>query len=84
MKLSGLGRTHSRLGLMERVRVKYLDADLAPGFPEGWWFEYDGRAVRLMQGFTDMLFGRGLTRRTRGLAAVLANVGKRIRRQNET
>ena len=78
VKQSGIGRTHSRLGLMEMVQVKYLDVDLAPGFPKVWWFGYDGHAVRLMRGFTDFLYGPNLARRARGLSSVLANIRKRI------
>lgn len=84
MKLSGIGRTHSRLGLMEMVRVKYIDADLATGWPKLWWFGYDGCALGLMRGFTDVLFGRRLADRARGVRSVLANLAKRIRRRNGT
>jgi hypothetical protein len=31
-------RTHSRLGLMEMVRVQYLDVDLVPSMPKVWWY----------------------------------------------
>ncbi len=82
VKLSGLGRTHSRLGLMEMVRVKYLDVDLAPGFPKVWWFGYDGHAVRLMRAFTDMMFARSWAQRARGFRTVLWNAGRRIRRKS--
>ncbi|HET7841947.1 MAG TPA: aldehyde dehydrogenase family protein [Terriglobia bacterium] len=82
VKLSGLGRTHSRLGLMEMVRVKYLDVDLAPGFPKVWWFGYDGHAVRLMRAFTEMLFAGDWSQRARGFRTVLWNAGRRIRRKD--
>jgi hypothetical protein len=59
------------------VRVKYLDVDLMPGVPNLWWFGYDPKALRLWKGFTEFLFARGVVRRTRGLAAVVANLGKR-------
>ncbi len=77
VKRSGIGRTHSRLGLMEMVRVKYLDVDLAPGLPKLWWFGYDPKASRMMQGFVDFLFARSLVRRARGLVRIIANLGKR-------
>jgi acyl-CoA reductase-like NAD-dependent aldehyde dehydrogenase len=77
VKQSGIGRTHSRLGLLEMVRVKYLDVDLAPKLPKLWWFGYDDRARRLMQGFTEFLFARAVARRARGVAAMLANLRKR-------
>jgi succinate-semialdehyde dehydrogenase/glutarate-semialdehyde dehydrogenase len=77
-KMSGIGRTHSRLGLMEMVQVKYLDTDLAPGFPKPWWYGYGAKAVRFAQGFMDFLFGGGPARRVRGLAAMLANLEKKM------
>jgi len=77
VKLSGLGRTHSRLGLLEMVRVKYLDVDWAPPLPKLWWFGYDTKGLQLMQGFGDFLFGRGPLARLRGLGKMLGNLGKR-------
>ncbi len=77
VKSSGLGRTHSRLGILEMVQVKYIDLDLVPRLPKLWWFGYDSRAVRLMKGFTSFLFARGLVRRARGLATFVANLRKR-------
>lgn len=38
---SGWGRTHSRLGLLELVQVKYVDVDGAPRTAKPWWFGYD-------------------------------------------
>jgi acyl-CoA reductase-like NAD-dependent aldehyde dehydrogenase len=77
-KMSGIGRTHSRLGLMEMVRVKYLDTDLAPGIPKPWWYGYGAKAQRFAQGFVEFLFGRGPTRRVRGLATMVANLEKKL------
>jgi succinate-semialdehyde dehydrogenase/glutarate-semialdehyde dehydrogenase len=39
--LSGWGRTHSRLGLLEMVQVRYIDVDWLPRWPKAWWFGYD-------------------------------------------
>jgi len=78
VKASGIGRTHSRLGLMEMVRVKYIDTDLAPGIPKVWWYGYSAKAQRFAQGFEDFLFGLGLTRRARGLAAMLTSLEKKL------
>ncbi len=77
VKSSGIGRTHSRLGLLEMVRVKYIDVDLVPRLPKVWWFGYNPQAIRLMSGFTDFLFARGFVRRARGLVTLLANLKKR-------
>ncbi len=76
-KQSGLGRTHSRLGLMEMVRVKYVDEDFGPRWGKFWWYGYDSKGVRLMEGFVDFLFARGWRQRARGVGEVLKNLGKR-------
>lgn len=39
-KSSGWGRTHSRLGLLEMVQVKYIDVDRLPRIAKSWWFGY--------------------------------------------
>ncbi len=66
LKNSGLGRTHGRLGLEEMVRVKYVDADLLPGFRKIWWYQYGAKFTRQMEGFVDFLFSRNLWKRLRG------------------
>ena len=78
-KLSGLGRTHSRVGLMEMVRLKYIDVDLVPKLPKLWWFGYDARASRLMERFTEFLFAPRLWARLRGAASLAARLGGRFR-----
>src|SRR6202041_3796536 len=35
---SGWGHPHSRLGLLEMVRVKYIDVDRLPRVAKSWWF----------------------------------------------
>jgi succinate-semialdehyde dehydrogenase/glutarate-semialdehyde dehydrogenase len=77
-KMSGIGRTHSRLGLMEMVQVKYIDTDWVPGIPKAWWYSYGAKAQRFAQGFVEFLFGRGPARRARGLVTMLANLGKKL------
>ena len=77
-KMSGIGRTHSRLGLMEMVQVKYIDTDLAPGIPKLWWYGYGAKAQRFAQGFLEFLFGHGPARRARGLGTMLVNLEKKL------
>jgi len=77
-KASGIGRTHSRLGLMEMVRVKYIDSDLTAAIPKMWWYGYGVKALRFAQGFVEFLFASGPVRRARGLGAMLANLGKKL------
>ncbi len=47
VKLSGIGRTHGRLGLREMVRPKYVTHDASRG-PELWWFPYTEAYGRLL------------------------------------
>jgi hypothetical protein len=37
---SGLGKTHSRIGLLEMVQVKYVDVDRLPRWPKPRWYGY--------------------------------------------
>ncbi len=69
VKSSGLGRTHGRLGLEEMARVKYVDSDLLPTVRKVWWYGYGPEFARQMEGFVDLLFGRGLLRLSAGLRA---------------
>ncbi len=78
-KLSGLGRTHSWVGLMEMARVKYIDVDLVPKLPKLWWYGYDTRAGRLMESFVAFLFAPGFWSRLRGGLGVAARAPGRIR-----
>lgn len=77
VKASGMGRTHSRLGLMEMVRVKYIDVDLAPRFLKLWWFGYTPGAIRLMEDFTDFQFAPTIMRRARGIVRMPGKLRKR-------
>jgi succinate-semialdehyde dehydrogenase/glutarate-semialdehyde dehydrogenase len=78
-KLSGLGRTHGRFGLMEMVRTKYVDVDLVPKLPKLWWFGYDAPAGRLMERFTEFLFAPRFLARLRGACSVGIRLPGRFR-----
>ena len=61
VKASGFGRTGSKHGLYERVRVKYVDADRGRLRP-AWWFPYDDETERALRAALDVLYGEGLER----------------------
>jgi acyl-CoA reductase-like NAD-dependent aldehyde dehydrogenase len=61
VKSSGFGRTGSRHGLYERVRVKYVDADRGRLRP-AWWFPYDDETERALRAALDVLYGEGFER----------------------
>lgn len=78
-KASGFGRTHSRLGLAEMVRVKYLDTDRLPHMRKFWWFGYDAELAEHVEGFFSFLYDRDWRRRLRGLAASMRSVWRKSR-----
>ena len=61
VKSSGFGRTSSKHGLYERVRVKYVDSDRGRLRP-AWWFPYDDETERALRAALDVLYGEGVDR----------------------
>ncbi len=60
---SGWGLVHSRLGLLEMVRVKYVDVDKLPRWPKSWWFGYDEALREAADRFCEFLFAPRWRRR---------------------
>lgn len=65
-KLSGIGRTHGKMGLAEMVQTKYVSLDRLPNMPKVWWFGYGDTLRRQMDGFIDLLFARGWGQKLKG------------------
>ncbi|MGH9795432.1 MAG: aldehyde dehydrogenase family protein [Candidatus Acidiferrales bacterium] len=53
---SGWGRTHSRLGLLEMVQVKYVDVEGLPRLPKLWWYGYGAGLAADAERFLEFLF----------------------------
>ena len=68
---SGWGRTHSRLGLLEMVQVKYVDVDRLPRFAKPWWYGYSEDFAAAAGSMVEALFAPNWKRRLRAM------VGKR-------
>jgi len=66
VKASGMGHTHGHFGLGEMVRIKHVDSDRLPRVKQVWWYGYGNAFTRQMEGFVDLMFARGLSRRLRG------------------
>ncbi|HVB35282.1 MAG TPA: aldehyde dehydrogenase family protein [Patescibacteria group bacterium] len=64
---SGWGRMHSRHGLREMARTKYIDVDRFPGGAKLWWFPYDSGILELADGVFEALFGASPAARWRGI-----------------
>jgi hypothetical protein len=78
VKESGYGRTHSRHGLYECVRVKYADVDRGR-LRVPWWFPYDEAALDGFRAFVDVVYGDGAHAAWRNRRALRA-LGGRLRR----
>jgi acyl-CoA reductase-like NAD-dependent aldehyde dehydrogenase len=65
---SGWGRTHSRLGLLETVQVKYIDVDRLPRIAKSWWFGYTAELAAAAGSFVDSLFAPSWKKRLSALA----------------
>jgi acyl-CoA reductase-like NAD-dependent aldehyde dehydrogenase len=62
---SGWGRTHSRLGLLEMVQVKYVDVDRLPRFAKPWWYGYSEDFAAAAGSMVEALFAPSWKRRLR-------------------
>jgi Aldehyde dehydrogenase family len=71
---SGWGHTHSRLGLLEMVRVKYIDLDGLPRVAKSWWFGYTAELATAAGAFVESLFAPSWRRR---LASMTKRQGAR-------
>jgi succinate-semialdehyde dehydrogenase/glutarate-semialdehyde dehydrogenase len=71
---SGWGHTHSRLGLLEMVQVRYVDVDRLPRVPKSWWFGYTEELAVAADSFVESLFASNWRRR---LAAATGKRGAR-------
>lgn len=66
VKMSGLGRTHGRDGLLEMTRPKFVDSDPIARIKKPWWYGYSPAFEAQMGAFADWLFAKGPARRVRG------------------
>ena len=69
--LSGWGRTHSQIGLLEMVQVKYIDVDRLPRWPKTWWFGYNNDVAEAAGQFIDFSYAPGWWQRWRNAGGTL-------------
>ena len=73
---SGWGRTHSPIGLMEMVQVKYVDVDWLPRWPKAWWFGYNQDLAESAGRFIDFLYAPHWPDRWRGAMGALRSLAR--------
>ena len=71
-KQSGLGSTHSHLGLEEMTRVKVVHFDIAPQLNANlWWFPVRKIKYELLLDTVNILFGKTLQARSKAIRRVM-------------
>jgi acyl-CoA reductase-like NAD-dependent aldehyde dehydrogenase len=78
--VSGWGHTHSRLGLLEMVRVKYIDVDRLPRVAKSWWFGYTAELATAASAFVETLFAPSWKRRIAAMTKKDGSLGVIFRR----
>lgn len=76
---SGWGRTHSRIGLLEVVQVKYVDIDQLSRWPKSWWFGYNEEVAAATDRFIEFLFAAKLNDRLGKARAALGAIFRKDR-----
>lgn len=76
---SGWGRTHSRIGLLEMVQVKYVDIDGLSRWPKSWWFGYSEEVAAATDRFIEFLFAAKLNDRMGKARAALGAIFRKDR-----
>jgi succinate-semialdehyde dehydrogenase/glutarate-semialdehyde dehydrogenase len=78
---SGWGRTHSRLGLLEMVQVKYVDVDRLPRVAKPWWYGYSEDFAAAAGSMVEVLFAPSWKRRLRAMLGKRGARGLMFRRR---
>jgi len=71
-KKSGLGRTHSALGLLEYVQVKHINSDRISLKPF-WWFPYTERSGEMATAFADIIGSPSYFKKAKAFFSFLKN-----------
>ncbi len=66
---SGWGHSHSKLGLLEMVQVKYIDVDRLPRVRKSWWFGYTAELTASASAFVQSMFAPSWRERLSAMAA---------------
>jgi succinate-semialdehyde dehydrogenase/glutarate-semialdehyde dehydrogenase len=58
VKMSGIGRTHSVIGLRDMCQLRHVNYDRLAPSRELWWYPYREKTYRLLLRGARLLFGR--------------------------
>jgi succinate-semialdehyde dehydrogenase/glutarate-semialdehyde dehydrogenase len=68
---SGWGRTHGEAGLLEMVRMKYIDVDGLPRREMPWWYRYDADLEHAADAFLQFEFSGGIGAKLRNARSAM-------------
>ena len=68
---SGWGRTHGKEGLLEMVRMKYIDVDHLPRREKPWWYRYGVDLEHAADAFLQFEFSRGIGAKLRNARSAM-------------
>ena len=68
---SGWGRTHGQAGLLEMVRMKYIDIDGLPRSEKPWWYRYGAELERAADAFLQFEFSGGIGAKLRNARSAM-------------
>jgi len=74
VKQSGIGRSHSHIGLMDMVNIKNVNLDTARGGGRLWWYPYGAGQIRTMRGGIQLLHGSFPWGRVKGLVNFISGM----------
>lgn len=77
VKHSGIGRSHSHIGLMDMVNIKNVNLDTASGAGRLWWYPYSGSHAKLFRGGIQAMHGSSIGARIKGAVQMVSNFFKR-------
>ncbi|MBN1559921.1 aldehyde dehydrogenase [candidate division KSB1 bacterium] len=72
-KMSGIGRTRARFGLLEMVQVKYASWDKGDNERNLWWFPYDPKSAAFFSDAIHLLYSRNLATKSIKLIKLFSN-----------
>jgi len=68
---SGWGRTHGEAGLLEMVRMKYIDVDRLPRREKPWWYRYGADLEHAADAFLQFEFSGGIGAKLRNARSAM-------------
>jgi succinate-semialdehyde dehydrogenase/glutarate-semialdehyde dehydrogenase len=68
---SGWGRTHGEAGLLEMVRMKYIDVDRLPRREKPWWYRYGSDLEHAADSFLQFEFSGGIGAKLRNARSAM-------------